>query len=153
MPPGGSAAHGLFGDIPIDRCPACGGAFFTFGTLDRLDDSVTIDAGALGYRGTSHGLALRCPGCRRIGYREEQEVARHDRVLASHPDAGVTARDRCLGFWLEEGGLDRLHLALLKLSSRRNVDLDVRARAETESEEEASPASNALLRRITATRY
>ena len=99
--------------------------------LDRLDDSVTVDAGALGYRGTSHGLALRCPRCRRVGYREEQEVALHDRVLASYADVGVTSRDRCLGFWLEEGGLDRLHLALLKLSSRKNVDLEVRARAET----------------------
>ena len=110
------SARGLFDDIPVDECEACGGAFYPAGSLDRLDDSVVVDAEALIYWSRPSAERLECPRCTTdAGYREPP--ACHLEPL-SHPDACELALARCgqcSGFWLARGMLDALRQLVLEI--------------------------------------
>ena len=111
--------EGLFEDIDVYVCARCEGTFYPPGSLDRLDDSLAIDAEALSYEsaGDSH---LPCPTCRGVSYREG--IVPLSRVALG----GLELRrcPRCSSFWLERGQLDALRALTLEVSSEQNAALN-----------------------------
>lgn len=89
------------GFVTLDICPDCKGAWFDKGELDRLDDSVWVDAEQeIEMREAESGHdGLDCPSC--------------DTVLQaiSPVDAAELIIDRCPnceGFWLDDGELEKM---------------------------------------------
>jgi Zn-finger nucleic acid-binding protein len=130
--------EGLFEDIPVLACASCGGAFYPEGSLDRLDDCVTVDVEALAYEPVKSRTALSCPSCASDGYREHAAVAL-ERVRPPEDPSLVVARcPRCDGFWLDAGQLELVQALALQVSSDENAVLNESAR---KAQEEARKRS------------
>lgn len=109
--------HGLFEDIPVHECRACGGAFYPAGSLGRLDDHVAMNAETLEFVRASSPRALACPSCREPkGYRSG--TVRE--LEALRPPVGSKLRlercPSCRGFWLERGALEKVRALVLRLA-------------------------------------
>jgi Zn-finger nucleic acid-binding protein len=107
------SALGLFDDIPVHECGSCGGAFYPPGSLDRLDDDVTVNAETLAYALVRDDARLACPRCTTASlYRTESTVALQS--LSHARGSGLARCPQCGGFWLERGALDRLRRLVLE---------------------------------------
>jgi len=90
---------GEFGFVVVDRCPKCSGMWLDKTELDRVDDSVWINAEELAFRDAKSSRKIDCPKCR---------VALS--ALSPEEDAELEI-DRCPtchGFWLDKGELDHV---------------------------------------------
>lgn len=87
--------------ITLDICPDCNGAWFDKGELDRLDESVWVDAEQeIEMREAAGNHAgLKCPSCAAM-------------LQAISPvDADELIVDRCsgcAGLWLDDGELEKM---------------------------------------------
>jgi Zn-finger nucleic acid-binding protein len=120
--------HGLFDDIPVHECAACGGAFHPAGSLDRRDDSVTVNAERLEYEVLPSRTPLACPQCASTGPYRSSASTLLERL--SHGGASLEAArcPRCRGFWLKRGALARVRQRVLVVSENENRDVNAPAK-------------------------
>src|SRR6186713_1513008 len=124
-------AEGLYGDIPVYACSPCGAAFYPPGSLDRLDDSVVVNAEELRYESIAEEKQPgACPRCVTSGYRETAGVELRVHRLQGPHRLEVAICPSCRGFWLERGMLERLRELVLRISSAENAELNEQARLE-----------------------
>ncbi len=92
--------YGEYGSVILDICPACEGAWFDKGELDRLDKSVWTDVEHVALQPSAGDDQPRnCPKCG-TGL-----------TTLSPPDVPEVAVDRCPtceGFWLDAGELEKM---------------------------------------------
>ncbi|MFK7992355.1 MAG: hypothetical protein AB8I08_40415 [Sandaracinaceae bacterium] len=114
--------HGLFEDIAIQRCDACESGFYPHGTVDRLDDSLTVNAEQLAFEGSDES-PLGCPSCLDSGYREQAGAAMQPLTLPA-PKAAFQRCVRCSGLWMHDATLDAFRAAALAASNTENKTLN-----------------------------
>lgn len=122
-----TAFKGLFDDIETHTCKGCGGSFYPPGSLDRLDDSITVNVEELPLRDRASEVALRCfagHAVGEIGYRSAARATLTARALGAGPSVGLWQCDSCGGFWLEGDALERLRALALAESERENRKLN-----------------------------
>lgn len=117
--------HGLFEDIEVQRCDACESAFYPRGTVDRLDDALTVNAEVLSFE-RSGDKPLRCPSCVDVGYREKAGAAMQALTLPA-PRAAFQRCERCFGLWMHDATLDAFRAAALAASNTENRTLNTLA--------------------------
>ncbi len=125
--------EGLFEDIFLYQCASCEGALYLVGSLDRLDDSVTIEVEDLDWEVIA-ASELACPLCRQEGYRGGSAVML-DRVrVAVRPEVELARCPSCDCFWLDRGQLDEVRELATRVSSAENASLNEEARRKRERE-------------------
>ncbi len=129
--------HGLFEDIEVQRCDACESGFYPRGTVDRLDDSLTVNAETLAFDEAS-AAPLPCPACVDSHFREQAGAPMRALQLPLIPPAAFHRCERCKGFWMPDATLDAFRRAALAQSTVDNASLNERAtrRAEAKEREE-----------------
>ncbi|HJL15245.1 MAG TPA: zf-TFIIB domain-containing protein [Sandaracinaceae bacterium LLY-WYZ-13_1] len=131
--------EGLHEDIETHACSSCGGTFYPPGSLDRLDDQVTVDVESLERRPRPGAPALRCPlGHASLGgtYRRRGEHTLKPCAPLADPRVAMATCDRCGGFWLEGDALERLRELALARSVRDNRALNERAKSASKDTKE-----------------
>jgi hypothetical protein len=127
--------EGLYEDIVFQACTACGGALYPRGAVDRLDDSVVLDAEELEYELLEEIDALPCPVCRDPhGYRERGGGSMVWCGAAEVPELRVAICEDCDAWWMPDTMLARVRELVLARSSESNADLNAHNRRWLEQE-------------------
>ena len=111
-----SSEPGEHGFVIVDKCPSCKGTWFDKNELDRLDESVWLNAEQdIEFRvaNETNSQELECPKCRTkmepLSPKDATEL-----VIDRCPD--------CLGFWLDKGELDKLRESIDETLSEEAED-------------------------------
>ncbi len=91
--------YGEYGFVILDICPACEGAWFDKGELDRLDESVWTEVESLVQPSVRDVEPRGCPKC---------GTTLDSISLADVPDLVLDQCASCKGFWLDVGELEKV---------------------------------------------
>lgn len=112
-------AKGTGGEVfEIDLCPTCAGIWLDAKELAKLDDNFFVDVEKIQYEGsaaTPQDQALECPRC---------NVSLNKVHPKGHGSVILDTCDKCNGFWLDKGELEKMRAVSDKMLIDSLLDLD-----------------------------
>ena len=99
--------------VSYERCGVCDGRWLEPGELELLDDDVCTD--------TERALVadperpgVDCPNCAELETYRSGRVAMHRCALPGDPEPGIDRCPRCGGYWVRDGGNERVRAVALR---------------------------------------